>query len=453
MARDLEKAGAQVLGIKDMAGVCRPAAARTLVRALKEEVGLPIHFHTHDTSGISAASVIAAAEAGADAVDAAVDSMSGSTSQPNLGAIVEALRNTPLDTGLDPEALRRVSQYFEQVRALYKPFESDLRWGASEVYVHEMPGGQYTNLRQQAQALGLGDKWPEVAAAYAQVNRMFGDVIKVTPTSKVVGDLALMMVTRGLTPEAVLDPATEIAFPDSVISFFRGDIGQPPGGFPQALQRKVLGNAAPLTVRPGSVLPPVDLEAARQEAATQAGRQIDDRDLASYLMYPKVFVDYARVRRQFDDVSVLPTRTFFYGMEPAEEISASIERGKTLVIRFLALGNADERGERSVFFELNGEPRTIKIADADLADVHAGHAKADRADPGQVGAPMQGVVIAFAVAPGDAVRRGDPLATIEAMKMEMLVRAECSGRVVEVCLPAGAEVATDDLLMVIAPVD
>jgi pyruvate carboxylase len=453
MARELEKAGAQVLGIKDMAGVCRPAAARTLVKALKQEIGLPIHFHTHDTSGISAASVIAAAEAGADAVDAAIDSMSGSTSQPNLGAIVEAFRHTPLDTGLDPAVLRRISHYFEQVRALYRPFESDLRWGASEVYVHEMPGGQYTNLRQQAQALGLADKWPEVAAMYAEVNQMFGDVIKVTPTSKVVGDLALMMVTRGLTPEAVLDPATEIAFPDSVISFFRGDIGQPPGGFAPALQRKVLGETRPLTVRPGSVLPPVDLAAARQQVERQAGRPVDDRDLASYLMYPKVFVDYARSRRQYDDISVLPTRTFFYGMEPAEEISASIERGKSLVIRYLALGDADERGERSVFFELNGEPRAIKIADAKLADVRAVHRKADRGDPGQVGAPMQGRVIAFSVAQGDSIRRGDPLATLEAMKMEMMVRAECNGRVVEVCLAAGTEVTTDDLLMVIEPTD
>jgi pyruvate carboxylase len=289
--------------------------------------------------------------------------------------------------------------------------------------------------------------------AYAPVNQMFGDVIKVTPTSKVVGDMALMMVTRGLTPEAVLDPATEIAFPDSVVSLFRGDIGQPPGGFPEALQRKVLGNAPPPTVRPGSVMPPVDPEAARHEAAKRVGRQVDDRDLASYLMYPKVFVDYARARRHYDDASVLPTATFFYGMEPAEEISAGIERGKTLVIPFLALGDADERGERSVFFELNGEPRTIKVADASLADAHAGHAKADRDDSGLVGAPIQGVVIAFAVAAGDSVKRGDPLATIEAMKMEMMVRAECGGRVVEVCLPAGAEVATDDLLMVIEPVD
>ncbi len=449
IAQELEAAGAHILGIKDMAGVCRPEAARQLVSALREECGLPIHFHTHDTSGASVASVLAAINAGVDAVDAAMDSMSGLTSQPNLGSIVAALEHTPRDTGFNPETIRALSNYWEQIRHVHAPFESDLRWGASEVYVHEMPGGQYTNLRQQAAALGLAERWPDVARTYAEVNQMFGDVIKVTPTSKVVGDMALMMVTRDLTPEDVVDPKTEIAFPDSVISFFRGDVGQPPGGFPEALQMKVLGGAAPLAVRPGTVLAPVDLEAERAEAERLVERQIDDRDLASYLMYPKVFVDYAKHRRRFGDVSVLPTSAFFYGMEPGEEITAGIERGKTLVIRYLALGDADVHGERTVFFELNGHPRTIKVTDHIATITRPAHAKADPGNPAHVGAPMPGVVIAVAVETGQRIERGDPLLTLEAMKMETVLRAEQDGTIAEILLPVGESVATDDLLIVL----
>ena len=451
LAGELADAGAQMLGIKDMAGVCRPLAARKLVHALKEAVGLPIHFHTHDTSGIAAASVLAAADAGADIVDAALDSMSGLTSQPNLGAIVEALRRGPRDTGIDPASIRALSDYFEQVRRVYAPFESDMRWGASEVYVHEMPGGQYTNLRQQAAALGLAERWPEVARAYAEVNAMFGDVIKVTPISKAVGDMALAMVTRGLSVDQVLDPAVEVAFPASVVAFLRGEIGQPPGGFPEALRKKVLGGEAPLTVRPGAALDPVDLEAARRDAEKAVNRNIDEREFASYLMYPKVFIDYAGQRRRFGDVSVLPSLAYFYGMEPGEEIDAGIEQGKRLIIRFLALGDADEHGERGVFFELNGQPRSIRVLDRAVEPAHAPRARADAADPGHVGAPMQGVVIAMAAEPGQTVRRGDPLLTLEAMKMEMIVRAEAEGIVAEIAAPLGAAVSAGDLLVRLAP--
>ena len=256
IAKELKAMGAHVIAVKDMAGLCQPRAAAALIGALKDEVGLPVHFHTHDTSGIAAASVLAAVEAGADAVDGAIDALSGLTSQPNLGSIVEALRFGPRDSLLDPDALRSISQYWEQVRRGYVAFESDIRAGASEVYVHGMPGGQYTNLREQVRSLGIDDhRWPEVALAYSQVNEMFGDIIKVTPTSKVVGDMAIMMVTSGLTREAVLDPAVEIAFPESVVQLFRGELGQPLGGFPSALQKKVLGGKAPLTVRPGELLP------------------------------------------------------------------------------------------------------------------------------------------------------------------------------------------------------
>ena len=327
-------------------------------------MGLPIHFHTHDTSGIAAATVLAAVEAGVDAVDGAIDALSGLTSQPNLGSIVEALRFGPRDPGLDTDKLRMISTYWEQVRRGYVAFESDIRAGASEVYVHGMPGGQYTNLREQARSLGLDDhRWPEVANAYAEVNRMFGDIIKVTPTSKVVGDMALMMVTSGLTRDAVLDPSVEIAFPDSVVRLFRGELGQPVGGFPADLQKKVLGGRAPLALRPGELLPPADLEAERRLAENKVGRAINEDELASYLMYPKVFADYAANRSAFGDVSALPTAVFFYGMEPGQEINIDLERGKTLIVRYVTTSDPHEDGTRTVFFELNGQPRPIRVAD------------------------------------------------------------------------------------------
>ncbi|MFQ5971082.1 MAG: pyruvate carboxylase [Alphaproteobacteria bacterium] len=447
LARELEKAGAHVLGIKDMAGVCKPAAASTLVRALKQEIALPIHFHTHDTSGIAAASVLAAVEAGVDAVDAAMDSMSGLTSQPNLGSIVEALRGTVRDTTLDPSKVRELSDHWEIVRRAYAAFEADIRAGASEVYLHEMPGGQFTNLREQARALGLERRWHEVARAYAQVNRMLGDIIKVTPTSKVVGDMALTMVSGGLTPEQVVDPDTEIAFPDSVVSLFRGELGQPPGGFPAALQRKVLKGEEALTARPGAVLPEVELATARSEVEHKVARHVSDRELASYLMYPQVFVDYAKNHRAHGDVSVLPTPVFFYGMEPGEEIAIDIERGKTLIVRYLALSDPDDEGRRTVFFELNGQPRSVKVADRSRASSRKAHPKAEDGNPAHVAAPMPGVVISVAVKKGQAVGRGDVLLSIEAMKMETSVRAERGAVVSRITAPAGTEVDAKDLLM------
>jgi len=449
LARELRAAGAHILGIKDMAGLCRPRAARTLVKALKEEIGLPVHFHTHDTSGIAAASVLAAVDAGADAVDGAVDSMSGLTSQPNLGSLIEALRHDPRATGLDPEHLRVVSRYFEQVRGCYAAFESDIRSGASEVYVHGMPGGQYTNLREQARALGLHERWADVARAYADVNEMFGDIVKVTPTSKVVGDMALMMVTSGLSREDVLDPDKEIMFPASVVSFFRGDLGQPHGGFPAALQRKVLGEEPALTVRPGEVLAPVDLAGARAEAEHKAERRLSDAELASYLMYPKVFLDWVAQRRQFGDVSVLPTPVFFYGMEPGQEISVAIEAGKNVIVRFVAVSEPHEDGTRTVFFEVNGQPRAVTVADRALAPEKEPARKAESGNAAHVGAPMPGLVATVCVAPGERVSRGDLLVTIEAMKMEAGVRAEQDGKVAEVLVQSGQSVDAKDLLVVL----
>ncbi|MGH8906057.1 MAG: pyruvate carboxylase [Egibacteraceae bacterium] len=451
LARELERAGAHILGIKDMAGLCKPEAARRLVSALRQEVGLPIHFHTHDTSGISGASVLAAAQAGVDAADGAMDPMSGLTSQPNLSAIVEALRGSPRDTGLPREPLAAMATYWEGVRRCYLGFESDMRAGTAEVYEHEMPGGQYTNLREQARALGIESRWRDVARAYTEVNEMFGDIIKVTPTSKVVGDLAVYMVTNGLTREEVLDPAHETAFPSSVVEYFHGDLGQPPGGFPEALQRKALKGRKPLRVRPGEVMPPADLAEARAELERAIRRSASDNELASYLMYPKVFVAFAEHQRTYGDVSVLPTPAFFYGIDSDEELAVDIERGKTLLIRFFAIGDPNPEGRRTIYFELNGQPRQVKVVDRSLASTAVVRRKAEEANPAHIAAPMPGMVSGLQVAMGQRVEPGDRLLSIEAMKMETAIFADHAGIIDQVLVSAGTQVDSKDLLLVLRP--
>lgn len=446
LAKQLEKAGAHILAIKDMAGVCKPRAARELVRALKSEIGLPIHFHTHDTSGIAAASVLAAVEAGCDAVDGALDSMSGLTSQPNLGAIAAALAGTERDPGVGFDALQSLSLYWEGVRRQYAPFEADIRSGTADVYRHEMPGGQYTNLREQARAMGIEHRWGEVSRAYADVNLLFGDIVKVTPTSKVVGDLALFMVANGLTPDDVVDPAREIAFPDSVISLMRGELGFPADGFPVELQKKVLKGEAPLKGRAGDSLPPVDLEAKRAEAEKATGRQIDDNDLASYLMYPKVFKDYAAHRGHYGDVSLLPTPAFFYGLAQGEEIAVDLERGKSLIISQQGTAGPDEEGMVKVFLELNGQSRVIRVPKAGLANAKA-KPQAEDGNPKHLGAPMPGTIVTVAAHAGQKVAKGDPLVSIEAMKMETMLTAERDGVVKAIHARHGEPVNAKDLLV------
>ncbi|MGX1499502.1 pyruvate carboxylase [Labrenzia sp. MBR-25] len=449
LARELEAAGAHILGLKDMAGLLKPEAARVLIRTLKQEVGLPIHFHTHDTSGIAAATVLAAVEAGADAVDAAMDALSGLTSQPCLGSIVEALRGSDRDTGLDAKTIRQISFYWEAVRTQYRAFESDLRFGASEVYLHEMPGGQFTNLKEQARSLGLETRWHEVAQAYADVNMMFGDIVKVTPSSKVVGDMALMMVSQGLSVAEVEDPAKDVAFPDSVVKMLHGDLGQSPGGWPEALQKKVLKGEAPITVRPGSLLKEADLDAERKTVSEKTGHDISDIELASYLMYPKVFTDFDKAQQQYGPTSVLPTPVYFYGLEPGDEISVDLEAGKTLVIRCQAIGETDEKGEKKVFFELNGQPRIIKVPDrAHGATGAATMRKAEDGNAAHVGAPMPGVISTVAVTAGQDVTAGDVLVSIEAMKMETALHAERDGKVKEVLVSPGSQIDAKDLLVV-----
>ncbi len=447
VAKELERAGCHILGIKDMAGLLRPAGARVLVKAMREECGLPLHLHTHDTSGISAAAVLAAAEAGVDAADAAIDSMSCTTSQPCLGSIAEALRHSERDTGLDASAIRQLSFYWEAVRAQYTAFESDLRTGTSEVYLHEMPGGQFTNLREQARALGLERRWHDVALAYRAANDLFGDIIKVTPSSKVVGDMALMMVAQDLTPQDVLDPKREIAFPASVVEMMRGDLGQPPGGWPETLQAKVLKGEEPITARPGSLLAPADLGAARASAERACGRQIGDDELASYLMYPKVFTEFAATVRRYGPVSVLPTPVFFYGMQPGSEIAVEIEPGKTLIIVLMTIGETDEEGQVKVFFELNGQPRIIWVRDRTAAVKTAPRRKAQEGDPAHIAAPMPGSVSTIAVRVGQDVKAGDVIATLEAMKMETALHAPRDGKVADILVAPGHHVDARDLLM------
>ncbi|AJC81522.1 pyruvate carboxylase [Rhizobium etli bv. phaseoli str. IE4803] len=451
LAVELEKAGAHIIAVKDMAGLLKPAAAKVLFKALREATGLPIHFHTHDTSGIAAATVLAAVEAGVDAVDAAMDALSGNTSQPCLGSIVEALSGSERDPGLDPEWIRRISFYWEAVRNQYAAFESDLKGPASEVYLHEMPGGQFTNLKEQARSLGLETRWHQVAQAYADANQMFGDIVKVTPSSKVVGDMALMMVSQDLTVADVVSPEREVSFPESVVSMLKGDLGQPPSGWPAALQKKALKGEKPYTVRPGSLLKEADLDAERKVIETKLEREVSDFEFASYLMYPKVFTDFALASDTYGPVSVLPTPAYFYGLADGDELFADIEKGKTLVIVNQAMSATDSQGMVTVFFELNGQPRRIKVPDR--AHGATGAAVRRKAEPGNgahVGAPMPGVISRVFASSGQAVSAGDVLVSIEAMKMETAIHAEKDGTIAEILVKAGDQIDAKDLLVVYA---
>lgn len=448
LAREVEKAGAHIIAIKDMAGLLKPAAAKQLFKALREATDLPLHFHTHDTSGIAAATVLAAVDAGVDVVDAAMDALSGNTSQPCLGSIVEALHGDERDTGLDRQAIRKISFYWEGVRNQYAAFESDLKGPASEVYLHEMPGGQFTNLKEQARSLGLESCWHEVAQAYADVNQMFGDIVKVTPSSKVVGDMALMMVSQDLTVADVENPDKDIAFPDSVVSMMRGDLGQPPAGWPKALQKKVLKGEKPFTVRPGSLLAPADLSAERVSVEKAVGRAISDQEFASALMYPKVFADYAVAQENYGPTSVLPTSVYFYGLESEQEVFIDLEKGKTLVVVNQAISETDEKGMVTVFFELNGQPRRVKVPNRAKGAIGGVKRKAEMANGKHIGAPMPGVVSTIAVVSGQAVKAGDVLLSLEAMKMETAIHAERDGILAEVLVRTGEQVDAKDLLIV-----
>lgn len=446
--KELESAGCHMIALKDMAGLLKPKSAEVLFKALRQETDLPLHFHTHDTSGISAASALVAAECGVDVIDAAMDAFSGNTSQPCLGSIVESLRGSACEPQLDAQAIRKISFYWEAVRRHYDAFESDLKGPASEVFLHEMPGGQFTNLKEQARSLGLENRWHEVAQTYSDVNQMFGDIVKVTPSSKVVGDMALMLVSQDINVEDVLDPEKENAFPDSVVSMMRGDLGQPEGGWPKTVQEIVLKGESPYVERPGARLEPADLYQERDDIQAQLGETLSDQEFASYLMYPKVFIEYSKMKENYGPTSALPTSIYFYGMQPGTEIMVDIERGKTLVIRCLAIGEPDEKGMVTVYFELNGQPRRAKVPDRS----HGGSAgkmkqKADPANPNHLGAPMPGVISTLAVKTGQKVTTGDVLLSIEAMKMETAIHAERDGVIGEVHVQSGDQIDAKDLLI------
>jgi len=451
MAKELESMGAHIIAIKDMAGLCKPPAAHELVKALREEVGVPIHFHTHDTSGINAASILRAADAGVDIADGALSSMSGMTSQPCLNSIVAALLHTPRDPGLSLESLDQLSDYWADVRENYYPFEEDLKSPSSEVYQHEMPGGQFTNLRQQAASLGLRDRWRDVCAAYAAANQLFGDIVKVTPSSKVVGDMAIFMVHNNLTPEDILTPERQLSFPQSVVDMMRGMLGRPPEGWPKKLRRIVLDSAGATGFdhRPGAQLEAVDFDKARDELTLKTSTTPSDRDVLSYLLYPRVFLDFAEHRDEYGDTSVIPTPAFFHGLQSNEEITIEVEPGKSLIVSYITTSDVHEDGTRTVFFELNGQPRSVRVADHSVeGDLHV-HPKAEPDNPHHVAASMPGKVSRVSVSKGDKVKQGQGLLSLEAMKMEAAVYAPRDATIGEVLVTKGSVVAAGDLLIVL----
>jgi pyruvate carboxylase len=449
MAKELERMGAHVLAIKDMAGLCRPFAAEKLVKALRQEVGIPIHFHTHDTSGINAASVLKAAEAGVHAADGAIASMSGGTSQPNLNSIVAALDHTRRATGVDLDALNQCADYWEVVREFYAPFDSGPKSGTAEVYIHEMPGGQYTNLKEQAESMGLGDRWHEIARTYADVNLAFGDIVKVTPSSKVVGDMAIFLVNNNMTMEqfANLTPDHNLTLPTGVIDMFMGSLGEPDGGWPKPLQKIILRGAKPERGRPGAKLPKVDLAETAAAVEKKIGRKPAHDEVLSYLMYPDVFLKYARSHQMYGDVDVIPTPQFFYGMERGTDVAVELEAGKSLVIKFQTVSEPHPDGTRTVFYELNGQPREVTVRDRSLEVREEAKPKADPNQPGQIGAPIPGVVSTVGVQLGQQLKKGDRLLVMEAMKMQSTVYAPVAGTVKQLLVQPGQHVDAKDLLL------
>jgi len=445
LARELEKRGAHMLAIKDMAGLCHPTAVTALVRALKGELGIPIHFHTHDSSGIASASVLAASEAGVDVADLAVSSMSGLTSQPNLNSVAHALRFHPRATGLDVDFFNELSIYWEAVRQAYEPFDTSPRFGSAEVYKHEMPGGQYTNLREQATALGLGARWPEVVRYYEEVNTLLGDIVKVTPSSKVVGDLAIFLLTRGIEPENLVNLPPGTSFPESVVDMLAGGLGQPLGGWPKAVQQVVLGDIKPGKGRPKAT--PVDLVAAREYVRKLRGPESDDDDLYNYLMYPKVFEEMVKFAEDYDNVGVIPTPVFFYGLKLNEETAIDIEEGKRLYVKLISVGDADAEGIRTLTFELNGRAREARVRDKSVQPRGKPRRKADPADPKQVGAPIPAMVSSLSVSVGQKVANGDKLCVLEAMKMQTTLYAQTDGVVAEISTQVGDRVEPKDLIL------
>ncbi len=448
MAKELEKLGVHFIAIKDMAGLLKPYAARALIKALKEEIGVPIHLHTHDTSGNQIACLMLAAESGVDIVDCALNSMSGQTSQPAIGALVKALEGTPRDTGLNHDNLQQLSNYWQDVRPQYSKFESDLKGASSEIYKYEIPGGQYSNLKPQVESLGLGHQFTEVKEMYSVVNEMLGDIIKVTPSSKMVGDLAIFMVQNNLTKDNIIEKGQALTFPDSVVTFFKGYMGQPMGGFPPELQKIVLKGEEPITCRPGELLEPVDFEAVKVKLKEElAVEEPDMKSILSYCLYPKVLEDYLRHREEYSDISRMDTHVFFQGLDAGETTTLTIEDGKTLVIKYIGLGELNEDGTRSVIFELNGIRREIAVPEKNAQSKAIKVKMADPTNKYQVGASIPGTVSKILVKEGQSVEENEGLIIIEAMKMETKIVARTKGTVSEILVKEGSQVKAGELLM------
>ncbi|HKR06843.1 MAG TPA: pyruvate carboxylase [Bacteroidia bacterium] len=445
LAKELEDAGAHILGIKDMAGLIKPYAAEKLIHALQENISIPIHLHTHDTSSIQNATYLKAIEAGVNVVDVALASMSGLTSQPNFNVLLEALKGTGRSAGFDMDSLNEFSDYWETVREYYYTFESGLVAGTAEVYKHEIPGGQYSNLKPQAVSLGLGERMNEIKKAYAEVNELFGDIVKVTPSSKVVGDMALYMVSNNLSKKDVMEKGESISFPESVKSFFKGDLGQPPGGFPKALQKIILKDEKPYTDLPNAHLAPIDFDKELDDFRKKYPHSESFLDFLSWKFYPKVFDEYYQHQQTFGDISSLPTPAFFYGMKNNEEILVDIGQGKTLMIRLLYVSDVDESGNRTVFFRLNGQTRSIEVKDKKANVIKVSHAKAK--EPHQIGTPLQGMLSKIFIKENQKIPKNTPMFTVEAMKMETTITSSKDITVKKIILPEGTLVETDDLIL------
>ncbi|MEW6470145.1 MAG: pyruvate carboxylase [Bacteroidota bacterium] len=455
LAKDIENSGAHILAIKDMAGLLKPYAAYELISALKEEVKIPIHLHTHDTSSLQSAMYLKAIEAGVDVVDVALGGLSGLTSQPNFNSIVEMMKFHKRENKFDIASLNKFSNYWEDVREYYYPFESGLKASTAEVYYHEMPGGQYSNLVQQAAGLGVGEKFEEIKDTYRDVNQLFGDIVKVTPSSKVVGDMTLFMISNGMKAKDVLEKGESLSFPESVQGFFRGDLGQPPGGFPRQLQKLVLKDKKPYTTRPNAQLEPVDFdkefgEFKKKFKESDLGRPLDITDFLSYKMYPKVFEDTFKKWTEYGFVSRIPTKNFFYGMELNEETIINFAPGKSIIVRLLSVGPPKENGMRTVFFKVNGQTRNIEVLDRSLNIRKEENQKAESGNPKHVGAPLQGMLSKIFVKKGQAVKKNEPLFVIEAMKMETTVTAPMDVEVKNIYLKEGIRVNTDDLVVALS---
>jgi pyruvate carboxylase len=447
LAKQIEDAGAHILAIKDMAGLLKPYAAGELIKALRETISIPIHLHTHDTSSLQAATYLKAVEAGVDIIDVCLGGLSGLTSQPNFNAIVEMFRYQKREREFNIESLNEFSDYWENVREFYYPFESGMKAGSAEVFKHEIPGGQYSNLKPQAMALGLGDKFDLIKKTFAEVNMMFGDIVKVTPSSKVVGDMAQFLVTNGLTVRDVWERGDVISFPESVKQLVRGDLGQPVGGFPKKLQKIILKDEKPYTNRPNAHIPPLDLEKDFAEFKKNFSNNVKYTDYLSYKMFPKVFEEYWQHYKAYGDVSRVPTKNFLFGMDLNEEVEVEMAEGKTLLIRLLSIGPADKHGRRTVFFKLNGQTRNIVIADKSLGKEKKENQKIDKNNPKQIGSPLPGMLSRILVKAGDKVAKNQPLFIIEAMKMETIVVAPTESTIANVFLNEKQLVEADDLIV------